>query len=636
MLNKSEGGPELAFTFAHGQNRFFFELAEALVYELKRIGVVATINVGSPPPPRKGLVHVFLPPHEYVALSSYQPTAKLLTRSILISAEQPGSSFFAANVALARNAGAVFDINPRSVRAYEVEGITAAHLPLGYTQLWDWHEAKRDRDIDILFLGRLTPRRARALACYADVFEGLRCHLVLSDNSRPNTGTGACFVAGDEKRALLSRAKIVLNVHGEDEPYFEWLRVVEAICAGCAVVSEHSTDFAPLECGRHVVTGRLGSLGLLCAWLAQDEQRRKHIASEAYELLHGMPLVESAHALVSAARKVDGAPVERIAELTARQEIARGEDDYEMHDKLQPPQRVGISDGEAVALRTLKNQQLTIAGLRRRLENIELAVKTAGHGQPATTTIIESPMWRETDTRKITVITPLYNHCNEIVRALNSLERSARRDWEAVIVDDGSTDGGAEAVTSWIEAHPYLACCLVRHATNRGLAAARNTGVSHARTERLLMLDADNELRRIAMDRLMEALDEDPNASFAWGIMEQFSVDGPVGLLSTYGWDPQRFRAGNYIDAFALIRLDAITALGGYSSDSRLYGWEDYDLWVRMAESGRHGVFVPEIIARYRVGASSMISHTNVSAVDAFAAISDHAPHLMTELQLPR
>src|SRR5437762_13503051 len=53
----------------------------------------------------------------------------------------------------------------------------------------------------------------------------------------------------------------------------------------------------------------------------------------------------------------------------------------------------------------------------------------------------------------------------------------------------------------------------------------------------------------------------------------------------------------NYIDAFALIGRGALVALDGYSYDHRLYGWEDYDLWVRIAESGRYGMFVPAMIA---------------------------------------
>lgn len=637
MLADRERIPELVFTLAHGQNRFFHELSEALVYELTELGVTATISAGAMPTPREGLVHVLVPPHEYMTLSGFTPPASLLNRSIVISAEQPDSPFFPANVALARDAGAVFDINPRAVRAYHAQGVDAVRLQLGYTKLWDQPTPPdHERDIDILFLGRLTERRAKALASYADVFERFRCCLLLSDNSSPNTETGASFVAGQDKRDRLSRAKIVLNVHGEEEPYFEWLRVVEAICAGCVVVSEHSTDIAPLEPGLHFTAGRLESLGFLCAWLVDDEQRRMQMATDAYGLLRGLPLSESARALASAAREIDAVPVERVAELAVRHEIARQSDRRLPQVRRQPPQRVGISDGEAVALRAIKHQQLALMGMRRRLERIELAFDSSSSDRPMTTITAESPGWREGDVRRITVITPLYNHREHVLETLDSLDSSACQDWEAVVVDDSSSDGGGEAVAEWMDRHPFRACRLVRHTINRGLAAARNTGIAHARSDLLLMLDADNQLRRIAMDRLLDALARDPDASFAWGIMEQFSTNGPIGLLSTYGWEPQRFRAGNYIDAFSLIRREALAALGGYSGDTRLYGWEDYDLWVRMAEAGRHGVFVPEIIARYRVGASSMISHTNVSAVDAFAAIADHAPLLMRELQLPK
>jgi glycosyltransferase involved in cell wall biosynthesis len=231
---------------------------------------------------------------------------------------------------------------------------------------------------------------------------------------------------------------------------------------------------------------------------------------------------------------------------------------------------------------------------------------------------------------------PLYNHRGDVLSALQSLERSSRVDWEVVIVDDASTDGGGELVGAWLESHPHLSCRLVAHDLNRGLPAARNTGIELSRADRLLMLDADNEVRPGAMSRLMAALDGDRKASFAYGIMERFSVDGPTGLLSCFGWDPERLRSSNYIDAFSLIRRDALAAMGGYSEDSRVFGWEDYDLWVRMAEAGRHGVFVPEIIARYQVGHSSMISLTNVSTADAYAALVDHAPKLMAGLRIPR
>jgi hypothetical protein len=642
---QGSGQPEVSFAMARGQNQFFVELAEALTYELRALGVSASIATGEIPFPRKGLVHVFLPPHEYVSLSRYRPPAPLLKRSIMISAEQPETHFFTANVPLAREAGAVFDINPRSVRAYRADGVEAKLLELGHTELWDKFDGEArangasapvERDIDILFLGRLSDRRAFALASYADVFERFRCHIGLSDNSRPNVAGGAAFVAGEQKRDLLARAKVLLNVHGEEEPYFEWLRIAEAICAGCAIVSEHSSDVAPLEWGRHLITGELGSLGLLSAWIAEDGPRRERMRSEAYELLRDRrPLAHAAAALVHAAREVDAAPIGIDLELTSRQERARGH--FRENPPVlehQPAQR-DLSEGHGLILKGLKNQLLSVSSLRRQIDRVHYDIAAQSVHEPRTRVIAESERWSAEPSSALSVIVPLYNHAEEVLAALGSLARSSRSDWEVVVVDDASTDGGGDRVRRWLEANPRLSGRLVRHDLNRGLAAARNTGVEQSRADCLLMLDADNELRTTAMGRLLEALETRPEVSFAYGIMERFSTDGPEGLLSCFDWEPARLRAGNYIDAFSLIRREAIEALGGYSYDPRLYGWEDYDLWVRMAEAGRSAVFVPEIIARYRVGHSSMITQTNLSAGDAFAALIDHAPELMAGVRIP-
>ncbi len=50
----------------------------------------------------------------------------------------------------------------------------------------------------------------------------------------------------------------------------------------------------------------------------------------------------------------------------------------------------------------------------------------------------------------------------------------------------------------------------------------------------------------------------------------------------------------------AMWRTDALRGLGGYTADHRLYGWEDYELWCRLAESGGTAAFVPQVVARYR------------------------------------
>ena len=85
----------------------------------------------------------------------------------------------------------------------------------------------------------------------------------------------------------------------------------------------------------------------------------------------------------------------------------------------------------------------------------------------------------------------------------------------------------------------------------------------------------------------------------------------------------------NYIDAQAMVRVDAWRRLGGYRDDDHhVFGWEDWDLWLRLAQDGGHAVLVPEILGRYRVQRSSMIALTNLAVDDAVAALRLRYPSL--------
>jgi SAM-dependent methyltransferase len=91
---------------------------------------------------------------------------------------------------------------------------------------------------------------------------------------------------------------------------------------------------------------------------------------------------------------------------------------------------------------------------------------------------------------------------------------------------------------------------------------------------------------------------------------------------------PQRLVGSNYIDAMALVRTSAWAAAGGYRPG---VGWEDYDLWCRLAEAGRCGVQVPEDLALYRVHADSMlhtVTHRGDGLEAARAGISEAHPWL--------
>ena len=155
---------EIEFVLARRQNAFFAELATILRDELRELGVTAEIGRDGFSAPRPGLVHVLVPPHEYAALHGGELPAEPLGRTIFICAEPPASPWFEGNVRVAGRAGAIFDINAAAVETYRALGISARHLPLGYTRSWDRFEAEADRDVDVAFLGCATHRRSEIRA----------------------------------------------------------------------------------------------------------------------------------------------------------------------------------------------------------------------------------------------------------------------------------------------------------------------------------------------------------------------------------------------------------------------------------------------------------------------------------------
>ena len=92
------------------------------------------------------------------------------------------------------------------------------------------------------------------------------------------------FLAGRDKWALLARSKVLVNLHRGTKTALEWVRVLEAITNGCAVVTEPSEDLGPLRADEHLLVAEPDDVGRAAAALARDEPRRAALAEAAHEL----------------------------------------------------------------------------------------------------------------------------------------------------------------------------------------------------------------------------------------------------------------------------------------------------------------------------------------------------------------
>jgi len=224
---------------------------------------------------------------------------------------------------------------------------------------------------------------------------------------------------------------------------------------------------------------------------------------------------------------------------------------------------------------------------------------------------------------EIAVIIPLYNYATTILECLESVASQDLEYLSVIIVDDASSDDGVERTISFLNSHVdrFSHARVVRHKYNQGLAMARNSGIVWSSEPFLFLLDADNRIRPPALSRLLQALNIS-GAAFAYSQLRFFGEKCGIGHADI--WEPSRLVEGNYIDAMALIRRDALETADGYAVLAVEQGWEDYDLWCRFAELGLDGVFVPELLCEYRVHAGSMLR----------TSTNDHYATLMAEMAL--
>jgi CDP-glycerol glycerophosphotransferase len=124
----------------------------------------------------------------------------------------------------------------------------------------------------------------------------------------------------------------------------------------------------------------------------------------------------------------------------------------------------------------------------------------------------------------IGVIVPVYRTAAWLDECLASLVAQTHREWEAVVVDDGSPDESGEIADAWAAREPRIR---VVHTENRGLGAARNEGLRHvpAGTEYLAFLDSDDVLPPDAYATLVRSL-ERSGSDFACGSVLQWRADG--------------------------------------------------------------------------------------------------------------
>ena len=205
---------------------------------------------------------------------------------------------------------------------------------------------------------------------------------------------------------------------------------------------------------------------------------------------------------------------------------------------------------------------------------------------------------------ELSVIIPLYNYPDVVIEALDSIRDQTLETIDLIIVDGFSTDNSLDVALKWARrnAARFNRIVVLKNKANYGLGFCRNSGFEAADTPYVLPLDADNRLLPECCEGLLAAIKQS-GAAYVYPTIQHFGAS--TEQISNAPYSAQRFAAGNYVDAMALVSKEAWAMVGGY--DHVRHGWEDYDFWVRIAELGLVGEWCPRVLAEYRVHQGSML-----------------------------
>lgn len=234
-------------------------------------------------------------------------------------------------------------------------------------------------------------------------------------------------------------------------------------------------------------------------------------------------------------------------------------------------------------------------------------------------TTVSNTKW-QSDAPLVSVISPFYNQADTIEETVKSVLAQTFKAFEYIIVDDGSKPDQAAALDAMKD--PRLR--IIHHKENKGKgspAAARNSGIQEARGRYIVCLDSDDALAPTYLEKCLAALEASPHKALATTFVQNFGETEDITPKDPYNAD--QLIANNMVITAAMFRRDAWEKVGGYKEG---IGYEDWELWINMAEHGLWGITISEPLFLYRVVPVSRFIHDRSKQLENIQVIAGLHP----------
>ncbi|MFT9399568.1 hypothetical protein [Acetobacter sp.] len=307
--------PQTVGVFYHSAgNCFIHELAELLQDYLKKAGLSAQLMTEKTPLSDKPDLCIFCAPHEFFFLEGCEHWKQehILEQAIMFNTEQPQTLWFTRGLIYCLMSAGVIDICVQNLQAFADIGLTVFHFdPIPTIQKARLKPADKkhpffrvlpdaaqsgstplkpiaERAIDVSFFGNSSANREKFFARQAAFFSDYACFLYYRKADGPLTTQGQYDILARLPRYVAENSKILLNVHRDDNHFFEWHRIVsQGMASGAVVVTEECFPHPLYKVGEHYMVESSRHIPNLIEWLlntSDGEKESRRIQKNAFRI----------------------------------------------------------------------------------------------------------------------------------------------------------------------------------------------------------------------------------------------------------------------------------------------------------------------------------------------------------------
>lgn len=193
----------------------------------------------------------------------------------------------------------------------------------------------------------------------------------------------------------------------------------------------------------------------------------------------------------------------------------------------------------------------------------------------------------------LSVIMPCYNQAQYIEEAIESVINQTYRNWELIIIDDGSTDNSFEIAEKYASGDQRIKCL---SQPNGGPSKARNNGVKKSVGKYLMFFDSDDKLAPQYFDKGIDYMSSHPNCAVFYSRLKRFGKKNDELTIRFTSY--QDHLCSSSLFPTCIMHRTDFERIGGFDEDMK--GYEDWEMFIRLLYHNDNVYQYPEIMFFYR------------------------------------